>query len=184
MRIIAGTYGGRKLESPAGNDVRPTSDKLRGSMFNSLASRMDIEGLHVLDLFCGSGALGLEAISRGAASCLFVDLAKSSLDLAKRNARSLECADRAEFLLKDAAKLGTKPENIPQAALFFCDPPYKKNLIAPCIEALVSGFWLEANAIGVLEMEKGPALSLPKGFELLSEKTYGDTTLTMVQFQP
>ncbi|HRQ60653.1 MAG TPA: 16S rRNA (guanine(966)-N(2))-methyltransferase RsmD [Alphaproteobacteria bacterium] len=184
MRIIAGTYGGRRLEAPKGSDIRPTSDKLRGSIFNALSSRFDIEGAVAMDIFCGSGALGLEAISRGAGECLFVDLAKTSLDLAKRNAQGLGCTNACSFLLKDAAKL--PPRDAAQSAsnLFFCDPPYNKNFVPPAVESLLSGGWLAPGAFGVLETEKQSALEMPNAFETLSEKIYGDTKILLVQLQP
>ncbi|MCD8497594.1 MAG: RsmD family RNA methyltransferase [Alphaproteobacteria bacterium] len=121
MRVIAGTYGGRRLEAPKSDDIRPTSDKLRGSIFNALLSRIDIEDMCVLDICCGTGALGLEALSRGAGRVVFIDSARSSLDLAKKNASALGAS--GEFILKEAGKLGARPDNIPPADLFFCDPP-------------------------------------------------------------
>ncbi len=89
MRIVAGQYGGRRLEVPKGRDIRPTSDKVRGAIFNALRSRGAVEEARVLDVFCGTGALGLEALSQGAAHCTFMDKARESLELAKRNAQNL-----------------------------------------------------------------------------------------------
>ena len=108
MRIVSGKYGGRVLKTPRDDAIRPTSDKVRGAMFNALRSRMDFEGVHVLDCFCGTGALGLEALSQGAASCRFVDLNRSSLDLAKDNAAALGV--EAEFILQDVTKLPQRGE--------------------------------------------------------------------------
>ncbi|MCD8571062.1 MAG: 16S rRNA (guanine(966)-N(2))-methyltransferase RsmD [Alphaproteobacteria bacterium] len=161
MRVIAGTYGGRRLEAPKSDDIRPTSDKLRGSIFNALLSRIDIEDMCVLDICCGTGALGLEALSRGAGRVVFIDSARSSLDLAKKNASALGAS--GEFILKEAGKLGARPDNIPPADLFFCDPPYHKNIVPQALEALIQGDWLAPGALGVLEMEKGASITLPAG---------------------
>lgn len=184
MRIIAGTLGGRKLETPKGIDIRPTSDKLRGAIFNALAARIDFEDTIVLDVFCGTGALGLEAISRGAGQVVFIDSARGSLDLAKKNAANLAVSSQAQFILKDALKLGQQPENLVPAGLFFCDPPYCKNLVAPAMQSLIDGGWLAAEAFGVLEMEKAAVFQTPNGFDVLQEKIYGDTKVLYIQRQP
>lgn len=181
MRIIAGLYGGRRLDVPKNYDIRPTSDKVRGSIFNALLSRMDLEGAHVLDAFCGTGALGIEALSRGARSCLFIDKARDSLDLARRNVAALDAALEAEFLLADASALKPSGKTVRHPAdLFFCDPPYRKDLIVPCLNALMDGAWLVDGAIGVLEAEKGWGVHIPPAYEIVSEKTYGDTSVVYV----
>ena len=154
MRIISGKYGGRRLDVPKGRDIRPTSDKVRGSIFNALISRADIEGAQVIDLFCGTGALGLEALSRGAAHCIFVDKAKESLSLARQNADDLDAEEQADFILSDASKLRPRAEGVRACDVFFCDPPYRMDLIAPALQSLLSGDWLADSAIGVLEAEK------------------------------
>lgn len=183
MRIIAGQYGGRRLEVPKGRDIRPTSDKVRGSIFNALGSRTDLDGAQALDLFCGTGALGLEALSRGASGCTFIDKARESLDLAKRNAGMLEDDFAAEFILADASILKARTANLRKADIFFCDPPYNLGLIKPCLEGLKKGDWLAKGAIGVLEAEKNWHTDLPQGWEILSEKTYGDTKIIFVRSQ-
>ncbi|MEM7680297.1 MAG: RsmD family RNA methyltransferase, partial [Pseudomonadota bacterium] len=125
MRIVAGLYGGRRLQVPKNRDIRPTSDKVRGAIFNALASRGVVDGVRVLDLFCGTGALGLEALSRGAVYCTFVDKVRESLDLAKANTASLGADELAAFLLQDATKISDMPEPYD---LVFLDPPYGKDL--------------------------------------------------------
>jgi 16S rRNA (guanine966-N2)-methyltransferase len=182
VRIIAGIYGGRRLETPKSDDIRPTSDKLRGAIFNALASRIDFDGITVLDICCGTGALGLEALSRGAGKAVFIDSARGSLDLARKNAAALGA--HGIFLLKDAAKLGDRPEDIAPAALFFCDPPYNKHIIPGTLQALASGGWLEPGAFSVLEMDKKESLALPSGFSADQEKIYGDTKVIYAYFQP
>lgn len=184
MRIIAGTLGGRKLETPAGSDIRPTSDKLRGAIFNALNARIDFEDLVVLDIFCGTGALGLEAISRGAGQATFIDSARDSLELAKKNVGNLKASSQAQFVLKDVLKLGERPSSQTPADLFFCDPPYNKGLITPAVQSLVDGGWLGPEAFGVLEMEKSAVFQTPQGSEVLQEKIYGDTKVVYLQFQP
>lgn len=181
MRIISGTYGGRKLDVPKGRDIRPTSDKVRGSIFNALISRADIEGAQVIDLFCGTGALGLEALSRGAGHCLFIDKARESLNLARQNADDLGANEKAVFMLSDATKLRPRRTDVRACDLFFCDPPYRLDLITPSLQALLDGDWLEDEAIGVLEAEKGWGMDIPPGFEILTEKTYGETCVVYVQ---
>lgn len=182
MRIIAGKYGTRKLATPKSDDIRPTSDKIRGAIFNSLTSRIDFEGARVLDLFSGTGALGLEALSRGAAFVQFFDNNRDSYALTKFNAETLATWWDFKITLGDSSKL---KENSDKDAydLFFCDPPYNKDLIKPTLGALVSGKWLAKGAIGVLETEKNWNGEMPKGFEVLSEKEYGDTKITFVEYQ-
>jgi len=179
VRIISGSAGGRKLIAPEGRDVRPTSDKVRGAIFNALGSRVEITGAQAIDCFCGSGALGLEALSRGAASCVFVDNNRKSLDLAKENAKNLGLDAAAEFLFSDSAKLTPRAASI---SIAFLDPPYRKNLIVPALSALSDGGWLVHGAVCAVEAEKEFKEMLPGAFELLDEKIYGDTKVLFLQF--
>lgn len=178
MRIIAGTAGGRPLIAPEGKDVRPTGDKVRGAMFNALRSRMDITGAVILDCFCGSGALGLEALSRGAASCTFIDNSRASLDLAKKNAKALGFENQSRFVFSDMRTL--KPSEGEPAVLAFLDPPYEKNLVAPALAALAAGGWLHEKALCVVEAEK-KFHDVPLQFSTLSEKRYGETKVLFLQ---
>lgn len=181
MRIISGKYGGRRLNVPNGRDIRPTSDKVRGSIFNALLSRVDLEESTVMDLYCGTGALGLEALSRGAAHCYFVDKAKDSLNLTRQNASNLDEGIQADFILSDAVKLRPRSADMPAVDVFFCDPPYRLDLITPSLQILLDGGWLVEDAVGVLEAEKSWILDVPASFEVLAEKTYGDTRVVYVQ---
>jgi 16S rRNA (guanine966-N2)-methyltransferase len=177
MRIVAGIYGGRKLIAPKNGSVRPTSDKVRGAIFNSLSSLGAIEGANVLDGFCGSGALGLEAISRGAASCLFVDSAKPSLMLAKENAQILGVTT-AQFLLMDMT-LFEPPENgVITYDLIFLDPPYRKNLESPVIATLIRKSIISESAVIVVESAREDAPMGHGAFTVQSTKIYGDTRVT------
>jgi 16S rRNA (guanine966-N2)-methyltransferase len=175
MRIVSGHLGGRKLEVPKGRDIRPTGDKIRGAMFNALRSRGAVEGTQVLDAFCGTGALGLEALSQGAKECTFMDKSPDSLALAKRNAENMRVLGEVRFIRKEAKKTGARPEDIPPAGLVFLDPPYAKGLIVPALEALYASGWIAQGAWVVCESEKAFNGALPTFCTLDHEKTYGDT---------
>ena len=181
MRIVAGIYGGRKLIVPKGRDIRPTSDKIRGAVMNMLRSRDAIEGAHVIDAFCGTGALGLEAMSQGAASCVFIDKARESLDIARENAAALGVA--ADFVLKDAVKVGARPAQKPQGSLIFLDPPYNKDLVLPALEALRAGDWIAQGAVIVCESERGFTPDFPAYVTPSAEKIYGETKIVLLDFQ-
>lgn len=179
MRIIAGKYGSRKLATPKDDTIRPTSDKIRGSIFNALQSHIDLNSVRVLDLFSGTGALGLECLSRGAKFCQFFDYNHGSVGLTRFNADTLATDWDFKILVRDSTKL--PPCNDKEKYdLFFCDPPYSKDMIKPCLEGLKNGEWLNSGAIGVLESEKDWSLSGIEGFETLSEKEYGDTKITYI----
>jgi 16S rRNA (guanine966-N2)-methyltransferase len=178
MRIVAGQYGGRKLQVPSGNDVRPTSDKVRGAIFNVLNSLGAVEGARVLDCFCGTGALGLESLSRGAQSCLFVDSAKSSLALAEANADSLGALAQCHFMLKDATRLEPQMNGSEKYDLVFLDPPYRKNLIEPVVARLLEGGWFNDSAMLVLESAREQEPVVPGSFSVHSTKIYGDTRVS------
>lgn len=183
MRIIAGKYKGRRIDVPRGKDVRPTSDKIRGAVFNMLHSRGAVEGAHALDAFCGSGALGIEALSRGASSCVFIDKHRASLDCAKGNAQSLGIEGEAEFWLKDSAKLGARPDTTKPFDLIFLDPPYYKDLVNTILPALQSGGWLASGAWIVCETEKRVMINAPDNHSIDEEKTYGDIKITLLQMK-
>ena len=181
MRIVAGLYGGRKLRVPKGRDIRPTSDKVRGAIFNTLAGYLDFEGARVLDAFCGTGALGLEALSRGADHCLFIDKAKASLDLARENVGDLGVLDESGFKIGDASRV-----HLGQGGAFnlvFLDPPYGKGLIAAALENLLRQDVLSDEAVIVLESEKGFVVEPYADFETLKDKLYGDTLVTYLRYR-
>ncbi len=179
MRIISGTAGGRKLLTPDSDAIRPTSDKVRGAIFNSLLSKIDIKGASVIDCFCGSGALGLEALSRGAAHCTFIDNSRTSLDLAKKNAETLRF-ESADFVFSDATKIKTPPQQ--RAMLAFLDPPYNKSLVVPALAALHAGSWLHKGSVIVIETEKNFKDTVPPEFQPLDEKFYGETRVLFLRF--
>lgn len=182
MRIVAGLYGGRRLLSPEGRDIRPTSDKIRGAIFNSLRSRLALEGAYVLDGFCGTGALGFEALSQGASHCTFVDLARKSLDLARENAKTLGIKNEAEFIVIDMVKYGQKTDKKEIFNLVFLDPPYNKDLIIPALESLEAGGILAPGAIIVVETEKKFSGRFSDAYTLLDEKIYGETKVSFLTY--
>ena len=181
MRIVAGSHRGRVLKTPEGQEIRPTSDKVRQAIFNVLSSHCGINGLRVLDLFCGTGALGLEALSQGAADCTFLDISPVSLALAKENARNLGLLERCTFLQRDAVKIGVRPNSLLPFDLDFLDAPYHKNLSEQCFCELIEGNWLKNGAIMVVETGKEDVLSGISG-KIWAEKVYGLTKVTFLSY--
>lgn len=180
MHIISGTHGGRKLLTPRNRDIRPTSDKVRGAVFNMLYSLTDIKNAHVLDLFCGTGACGLESISRGAQSCTFVDNASSSLNLARDNAQNLGMGEQCRFILNDAGAV-TLPL---QYNIVFCDPPYGKNLTENAVQNLMNRNACAKDCIVIAEDTKHAQITFPEPMRMIKEKIYGDTKIIVAQYQP
>lgn len=179
MRIISGIYGRRKLEVPKGRDIRPTSDKIRGAIFNALESHGAIQNARVLDAFSGTGALGLEALSRGAAHCTFLDKAKTSLELTKRNINMLDACTGSTAILSDATKhkFVDKTYN-----LFFLDPPYHKDLIGLTLNNILSQHALDKSAILVCESEREVQPVQGDAFESLSDKIYGEIRIQILRY--
>lgn len=177
MRIIGGSAKGRNLNTPQNNDIRPTSDKVRLSIFNALYSRGGCVDKNILDGFCGTGALGCEALSQGAAHCTFYDISKTSLDLAKSNVAMLDMSARANFILKDVSKVSERPLTLPPADIIFLDAPYRKNLIVPTIAQIIKSGWGHTDTIFVIECEKEFSLDNLSDLntDCTFDKTYGDT---------
>jgi 16S rRNA (guanine966-N2)-methyltransferase len=184
MRITGGEFRGRSLVAPSGQSVRPTSDRVRQAIFNILAhGDFALEGARVIDLFAGSGAMGLEALSHGASYALFVEDAASSRAAIRRNIEALGLTGRTRIFRRDATKLGPIPAGLKPFDLAILDPPYGKGLITPTLAALADGGWLEAGAHLVIETRTGEALELPEGFALADERTYGDTSVRFADFR-
>lgn len=177
MRITAGNFKGRKLEAPKNNSVRPTSDKVRQAVFNALNARGDVENAIVIDAFCGTGALGLEALSRGAAQCYFFDKNKDPYNLCKQNINTLGAEGQSELVLQDVTKIKERSEEALPATLVFLDPPYKKDLVIAAIDALHSQSWFAEKVTFVIETEKNETVSSDK-VKIENEKNYGDTKIT------
>ena len=179
MRIIAGEFRGRALASvgkgDAGAHLRPTTDRVRESLFNVLSHQIDFDGLRVLDLFAGTGALGLEALSRGATHVTFVDDGRVAQGLIRKNIDLTRSADRTDLIRRDATRLGENA-NAPYD-LIFLDPPYGKGLGQKAVTTLSNG-WIADGALIVWE-ENAP-MQPPEGFTLQDSRKYGDTHISLM----
>ncbi len=179
MRIVGGKHKGHSIAPPSGSATRPTSDRVRESVFNILAhgiQGLEIEGARVLDLFAGTGAMGLEAISRGARFCQFVDDSAEARGLIRKNADALGVIGLAKIWRRDATDLGPCAPQ-PGFDLVFADPPYGKGLGEKALVSLVSGQWLNAHAIVVLEETQKAEVSTSAGLTLIDTRDYGDTRI-------
>ena len=178
MRIVGGRLRGRALNAPASREIRPTSDRLREALFDILAHRYGglLEGARVVDLFAGSGALGFEALSRGAEFALFVDSGAEARALLRGNVEALALGGVTRIWRADATKLGHAPAG-PPFDLAFLDPPYGQGLAAPALASLMAGGWLGADALAVVEESAKAEIAAPEGLSLADERTYGDTKL-------
>ncbi len=175
MRIVGGRLRGRALAAPSTRDIRPTSDRLRETIFNILDHAYDgiVAEARVLDLFAGTGALGLEALSRGAAFACFVDEGTEARALLRANMEALGVAGSARIFRRDATRLGALA-GAPYT-LAFLDPPYGRGLAEAALASLRDGAWLDPGAVCVVEEAATAALALPAGFEMLDRRTQGDT---------
>lgn len=183
MRITSGEFRNRKILTPDGDRVRPTSDKMRQVIFNMLQKYGLPDDGAVMDVFCGTGALGLEALSRGAGFCTFIDQSRESLDFCRRNVAALKVADRAALLNRDSSKTGKREDKTPAAGLAFLDPPYRKSLIAPALVALHDGGWLVSGAICVAETEEEAAGTAPERFAPLDFRAHGGTKIWFYRYE-
>lgn len=185
MRIVAGRFRGRAIAAPRHEGLRPTSDRVRESVFNVLEHGIEdfaIAGARVVDLFAGTGALGLEALSRGAAFCLFVEDSAQARALIRDNIEAMQLTGVARIFRRDATKLGPAGTMEP-FALAFLDPPYGKGLAELGLAALVEGGWLVKNAIVVVEERAGTDIALPEAFAELDRRAYGDTQVLIARYQ-
>ena len=182
MRIIAGKFRGKKLFPPPDNSIRPTSDRVREALFSILASRLPagFPGLNVLDLFAGTGALGLEALSRGATSAIFVDSGIAARGLVRRHIDGFGVGGQARLLKRDATGLGPVGKFAP-ADLVFLDPPYGQGLGEKALSSAREGGWLAPDALLVLEEKRDAQLHLPAPFTLLDQRDYGDTRISLLR---
>jgi 16S rRNA (guanine966-N2)-methyltransferase len=176
MRIVGGRLKGRTLHTPASRAIRPTSERLRESIFDILVHRHEgaVAGARVVDLFAGSGALGVEALSRGAEFALFVDDGSEARALLRANVEALALGGVTRIWRADATKLGKAPAG-PPFTLAFLDPPYDRGLAGPALEGLLAGGWLAANALVVVEEAAKAEIAAPAALSLADERTYGDT---------
>ena len=185
MRIIGGKHKGRALSSPAGQSTRPTSDRVRESIFNILThgiADFTLEGARVLDLFAGTGALGLEALSRGAKYCHFVDDSAAARGLIRANADSLGLIGHCKIWRRDATGLGTCSP-LPAFDLVFADPPYAKGLGEKALASVTQGGWLNAGAVVVLEEAEKVTVAAPAPLALLDQRAYGETQVLLFRIE-
>ena len=174
VRIIGGDWRGRKLSFPSIEGLRPTPDRVRETLFNWLSTQ--IAGAHCLDLYAGSGALGFEALSRGASSCCFVDNNKQVLSTLASSVKALNCHDRATTMLADSGSLITLDQSID---LVFADPPFASHLLTGTLDWLLKSAAVHSETLIYLESPK--AYELPaSGVSVLKEKTAGDVTSRLV----
>jgi 16S rRNA (guanine966-N2)-methyltransferase len=176
VRIVGGRFRGRPLKGPSSDAIRPTSDRLRETLFNILHHAYDdpVAGARVLDLFAGTGAMGLEALSRGAAFALFVDDSAEARGLIRQNVEALGLGGATRLFRRDATRMGAAAPNAP-FGLVFCDPPYGRDLAPRALAACAAGGWLEPGALVVVEEAQGVAVALPEGFGELERRDYGET---------
>ncbi|MGJ0508072.1 MAG: 16S rRNA (guanine(966)-N(2))-methyltransferase RsmD [Methylocystis sp.] len=184
MRIVGGALRGRALSAPRSQSIRPTSDRLRESVFDILAHRFDdpVAGAAVIDLFAGTGALGLEALSRGAARALFVDDGAEARALLRANVEALGLGGVTRVFRRDATRLGAAPPG-ERFSLAFLDPPYGKSLAEPALAALIDGGWLTAGALVVVEEAAGAAIELPPALAPEDARRYGDTQFVFARYR-
>ena len=181
MRIVAGIHKGRVLACPAGLDTRPTADRARQALFNILYSLgLGAEGGRVMDCFAGTGALGLEALSRGWDHATFVETAPAALNALASNIATLGETARTTVLKADATRLPTA--NAAPADLAFLDPPYGKDMVAPTLSGLASRGWLAPGAVVVVETARDEALALPGGFTHFDERPYGAARINLLRW--
>lgn len=178
MRIIGGTLGGRVLKAPQSHAIRPTSDRMRETLFNILAHRAPdvLEGARVLDLFAGTGALAFEALSRGAGFAVLVDTGAESRGLLRENIDLLGLGGMTRLFRRDATKLGPVSPFEP-FTLLFCDPPYGKGLGEAALASALAGGWLAPGALVVLEERAGLPVMLPAPCTETDRREAGDTQL-------
>jgi 16S rRNA (guanine966-N2)-methyltransferase len=194
MRIVAGRFRGRPIATPSHatpshatpshDGLRPTSDRVREAVFNILAHGMDgftLEGARVVDLFAGTGALGLEALSRGAAFCLFIETDAAARGLIRTNVEAFGLTGLTKIFRRDATDLGSAgPRDV--VTLAFLDPPYDRGLADTALAALVNGGWLAPGAVVVIEERSSAVVTLPPGLAEADRRRYGDTQVIFARF--
>jgi 16S rRNA (guanine966-N2)-methyltransferase len=182
LRIIAGAWRGRMIETPPDQAVRPTAERAREALFNRLAHSFEgiaLQGARVIDVYAGSGALGLEALSRGAAHASFVEIAPAATKLIRANIGTLGAEDRSTVLMGDARSL---PRASAPCDIAFLDPPYGQDLAAPALASLAQQGWLRPEAVVSVETEADEVLPLPERYRMEERRAYGRAALTFFRF--
>jgi 16S rRNA (guanine966-N2)-methyltransferase len=182
MRVVGGSLRGRTLAAPRSQAIRPTADRLREALFNILVHAYDdaIGGARVLDLFAGTGALGIEALSRGAAFTLFVDDGAEARALLRENVATLGLGGTTRIFRRDATKLGPA-HPIEPFSLVFLDPPYGKSLAEQALASAHAGGWLTPDALIVVEEATKSAFTAPQGFAEVERRAYDDTEFVFLK---
>jgi 16S rRNA (guanine966-N2)-methyltransferase len=183
MRIVAGTLRGRPIITPEHGGLRPTADRVRESVFNILAHGIkgfELAGARVVDMFAGTGALGLEALSRGAAFCVFVEDDADARAIIRRNVEAFGLTGQTRIFRRDATDLGNAGDR-DVANLMFLDPPYGKGLAAKALASAVKGNWFAPGAVIVCEERAGEPLDAPAALIQFDKRTYGDTQIVFLR---
>jgi 16S rRNA (guanine966-N2)-methyltransferase len=183
MRVVGGEFRGRALAAPKSQEIRPTSDRLRQTLFDILmhGHGEKLNGGRALDLFAGTGALGIEALSRGASYALFVEEGVEARGLIRTNIDSLGLTGRSRVFRRDATRLG-EAGTVAPFDLAFADPPYGKGLGEAALASALAGSWLKPDALCVLEESAKASMQGIRGFEEIDRRTVGDSQLLFYRF--
>ncbi len=183
MRIVAGKFKGHGLATPKDETIRPTSDRVRESLFNILehgVEDFELEGARVLDLFAGTGALGFEALSRGAKYCLFIENAAAARGIIRTNVEALHLTGITKIWRRDATTLGPAG-NVEAFDLVFADPPYRKGLGERALNEARDQGWIKPGGIAILEEHGDAEIDITQGYEELDRRSYGDTLIVILR---
>jgi 16S rRNA (guanine966-N2)-methyltransferase len=187
MRVIAGKHKGRKIHSIESKDFRPTTGKVREAIFSILGSgyyakneSSAIEGATIIDLFCGSGSLTIEAFSRGAKQAIIIDIDSKHLEIAANNIRLIGEGNNLTILRADATML---PKARIKCDIAFIDPPYNRNLVAPTLKSLKEQGWLNDDAIIIVELSYKEDIEMPEGYTLIDKRIYGKSKLLFLNLE-
>lgn len=183
MRIVAGKFRGHPLAAPKDAAIRPTSDRVREALFNILEHSVEdfaIEGARVLDLFAGTGALGIEALSRGAKYALFIDDSARARGVIRRNIEALHLTGVAKIWRRGADRLGPAG-NVPPFGLVFLDPPYGKGFGERALASAREGGWIARRGVAVLEESVKAGIEIPDGYEEIDRRVYSDTQVVIMR---
>lgn len=187
MRIVSGAHRGRTLKTPPGDATRPTSDRARQAVFNILEHAPwapELHGARVVDLFAGSGALGFEALSRGAGFCLFVETDDAARGAIRENIDALGLFGQTRIHRRDATDLGLRPSAMGEPFdLAFLDPPYRKGLGEKALAGLAAGGWLKPGAVVMIERASDEPDVVPAGYEALDARDYGAARVQFLRFK-